>query len=155
MKLNNQINTLKLNRFMKTENEILLFEEALEEIGKTDDYHIIAKLIEVLEDDTEHEEVMWGLVHTIEYLSEFSPKEGLKSLINAIPDNIEKCRGWLEILHFRILNHDEYRKLYGQALKEIDAQNQKIVLNLLNDIKNEAPDKFGVKVEEIKIILLY
>jgi hypothetical protein len=29
MKLDYQINTLKLNRFMKTENEILLFEEAL------------------------------------------------------------------------------------------------------------------------------
>jgi len=35
MKLDYQINTLKLNRFMKTENEIMLFEEALEEIGKT------------------------------------------------------------------------------------------------------------------------
>lgn len=112
-------------------------------------------MIDVLEDDTEHEEVMWGLVHTIEYLSEIPPKEALKSLINAIPDNIEKCREWIEILRFRILNHDEYRKLFGEALKEVDVQNQEIVSNLLNDIKNEAPDKFGSKVEEIKIILLY
>ncbi|SEM17300.1 Immunity protein 30 [Paenisporosarcina quisquiliarum] len=155
MKLDYQINTLKLNRFMKTENEILLFEEALEVIGKTSDYHIIGKLIDILEDDTEHEEIMWGLVHTIEYLSEFSPKEALKSLINAIPNNIEKCREWIEILHFRILNHDEYRRLFGEALKEVDVQNQERVLNLLNDIKNEAPDKFGSKVEEIKIILYY
>ena len=115
MKVNNAINTLKLNRFMKTENEILLFEEALEEIGNTDDYYMIGNLMDVLEDNTEHEEVMWGLIHTIEYLSEFSPKEGLKSLINAIPDNVEKCREWIEILHFRILNNDEYRKLYGSA----------------------------------------
>ena len=155
MKVNNAINTLKLNRFMKTKNEILLFEEALEEIGNTDDYHMIGKLMDVLEDNTEHEEVMWGLIHTIEYLSEFSPKEGLKSLINAIPDNVENCREWIEILHFRILNNDEYRKLYGSALKEVDVRNQEMVLTLLNDIKNEDPDKFESKVEEIKIILLY
>jgi len=155
MKVNNAINTLKLNRFMKTENKILLFEEALEEIGNTDDYYMIGNLMDVLEDNTEHEEVMWGLIHTIEYLSEFSPKEGLKSLINAIPDNVENCREWIEILHFRILNNDEYRKLYGSALKEVDVRNQEMVLNLLNDIKNEDPDKFESKVEEIKIILLY
>ncbi|SFM44141.1 hypothetical protein SAMN05421832_102516 [Psychrobacillus psychrodurans] len=58
-------------------------------------------------------------------------------------------------MHFRILNHDEYRRLFGEALKEVDVQNQEMVLNLLNDIKNESPDRFGSKVEEIKIILYY
>ena len=139
---------------MRTEKEILLFEEALEEIAKTNDYRIIGKLIDVLEKDTEQEEVMWGLIHTIEYLSEFSPKESLKLQINAIPANIEKCREWIEIMHFRILNHDEYRKLFAEVLKEINVQVQETIVNLLKDIKNEDPVKFRMdKVEEVKTIL--
>jgi hypothetical protein len=154
VRLNNVINTLKLNRFMKTEKEILLFEEALETISKTNDYRIIGELIDVLEDDTEHAEVMWGLIQTIEYLCEFSPKESLKLLINAIPDNIEKCKEWIETINFRILNHDQYRKLFAQALKEIDVQVQEMIVNLLNDIEDEDPDLFKSKVEEVKTILM-
>ena len=153
MKLNNAINTLKLNRFMRTEKETLLFEEALEEISETNDYRIIGKLIDVFEDDTEQEEVMWGLIHTIEYLGELSPKESLKLQINAIPANVEKCREWVEIMHFRILNHDEYRKLFAEVLKEVNVQVQETIVNLLNEIKNEDPVKFKDKVEEVKTIL--
>lgn len=154
MKLSNAINILKLNRFMRTEEEIILFEEALEEIANINDYHIIGELIDVLEDDTEHEEVMWGLIHTIEYLYEFSPKESLELLIHSIPDNIEKGKEWIELLHIRILNHDKYRKLFAGALKEVDAQVQEIIVNLLNDIKKEDPVRFAGKIEEIKTFLL-
>jgi len=150
---NNIIDTLKLNRFMRTEEEILSFEEALEEICKTNDYRIVGRLIDVLEDETEHEEIMWGLIHTIEYLSGFSPKESLKLLINSVPDNIEKGKEWIEILHFRILNHDQHRKLFAGALKEADERIQEIIINLLNDIKEEKPDKFDVKIEEVKTLL--
>ncbi|TXK84026.1 Imm30 family immunity protein [Paenibacillus sp. N3.4] len=39
---------------------MLLFEEALGEIYKANDYRIIGELVDMLEDNTEHEEVMWG-----------------------------------------------------------------------------------------------
>ena len=96
---------------------------------------------------------MWGLIHTIEYLSELSPKESLKLQINAIPANIEKCSESIEIMHFRILNHDEYRKLFAEVLKEVNVQVQETIVNLLKDIKNEDPVKFKDKVEEVKTIL--
>ncbi|MGG3797580.1 Imm30 family immunity protein [Metabacillus fastidiosus] len=154
MKLDNVFNTLISNRFMRNETEILLFEEALEVIYKTNDYSITGKLIGALDDHTEHEEVMWGLIHTIEYLSEFSPKDALRLQLNAIPHNIEKCREWIEIIHFRILNNDEYRKLFAEVLKEINKQVQDIIVSLLNDIKNEDPVKFADKIEEVRTILL-
>ncbi len=45
VKLDDNIATLKLNRFMRTESEILLFEEALGEIYKANDYRIIGELV--------------------------------------------------------------------------------------------------------------
>ncbi|MEC2078455.1 Imm30 family immunity protein [Metabacillus fastidiosus] len=154
MKLDNALNTLISNRFMRNKTEISLFEEALEVIYKTNDYSIIGKLIDALDDHTEHEEIMWGLIHTIEYLSELSPKEALRLQLNAISYNIEKCRDWIEIIHFRILNNDEYRKLFTEVLKEVNKQVQDIIVSLLNDIKNEDPVKFADKIEEVRIILL-
>ncbi|TXK83966.1 hypothetical protein [Paenibacillus sp. N3.4] len=32
----------------------------------------------------------------------------MKLQINSIPDNIENCREWIDILHYRILEHDGY-----------------------------------------------
>ncbi|MED4533245.1 Imm30 family immunity protein [Metabacillus fastidiosus] len=154
MKLDNVLNTLISNRFMRNKTEISLFEEALELIYKTNDYSIAGKLIDALDDHTEHEEIMWGLIHTIEYLSELSPKEALRLQLNAIPYNIEKCRDWIEIIHFRILNNDEYRKLFAEVLKEVNKQVQDIIVSLLNDIKNEDPVKFADKIEEVRRILL-
>ena len=144
------IRRLKVNRLMHSEQEIILFEEALEEVGNTNNGYIIGQLMEVLDDETEQEEVMWGLLHTIEYLSAFSPKNGLKQMIAAVPMNIEKSREWIKILHFRILNHNNYRKTFIEALKEADVISKEVVLNLLEDIKDESPNNFKDKVDEVK-----
>lgn len=144
------IHRLKDNRLMYSEQEIILFEEALEEVANTNDDHLIGQLMDVLDDETEHEEVMWGLIHTIEYLSGFSPKRGLKQMIAAVPMNIEKSREWMVILHYRIFNHDDYRNLFIEALKEADIICKSVVLNLLEDIKDDNPSDFTDKVEEVK-----
>lgn len=144
------INRLKDNRLMHSEQEIILFEEALEEVANTNDDHLISQLMGVLDDETEQEEVMWGLIHTIEYLSAFSPKEGLKQMIAAVPMNIEKSREWMEILHYRILNHEDYRRILVEALEEADEISKEVVLNLLEDIRDEDPNSFKDKVNEVK-----
>ena len=64
--------------------------------------------------------------------------------------NAEK---WVEIMHFRILNHDEYRRLFSEVLKEVNVQVQETLVNLINDIKNEDPVKFRDIVEEVKTTL--
>lgn len=144
------INRLKDNRLMHSEQEIILFEEALEEVANINDDHLIGQLMGVLDDETEQEEVMWGLIHTIEYLSAFSPKRGLKQMIAAVPMNIEKSREWMEILHYRILNHEDYRRILVEALEEADEISKEVVLNLLEDIRDEDPNNFKDKVNEVK-----
>ncbi|MCM3626258.1 Imm30 family immunity protein [Paenibacillus glycanilyticus] len=154
MKLDENLATLKLNRFMRTESEILLFEKALKEIYKANDYRIIGQLIDVLEDETEHFEVMWGIIHTIEYLSTNSPYDALKIQVNSIPDNNENCREWIDIIHYRILNHDEYRVTFATVLKDVNKEVQKREIAILNDIKNEDPEKFEKKVKEVLTICI-
>ncbi|MNY73713.1 hypothetical protein D3C86_2125690 [compost metagenome] len=83
-----------------------------------------------------------------------SPYDALKLQINSIPDNIENCREWIDILHYRILNHDEYRVVFATVLKDVNKQVQKKTINLLNDIKNEDPEKFEEKVKEVLTICI-
>lgn len=53
---------LRDNRLMKDTEQIKLFEEALEEIGAEENVAHIAALCQGFDDNTEHQEVMFGLV---------------------------------------------------------------------------------------------
>ncbi|WP_046173628.1 Imm30 family immunity protein [Domibacillus indicus] len=153
MKAEEAIHTLMNSRFMRTETEISLFEEALEAVYQANDYRLTEELTGVLEDDTEQEEVMWGVIHAIEALSARSPKEALARQIAAVPENLDKSRGWLSILHVRIVNHDEYRGLLAEVLREADTRIQEAVIGLFHDIQKENPGQFKEKAEQVTAIL--
>ncbi|MGN7356900.1 Imm30 family immunity protein [Paenibacillus sp. SAF-054] len=131
---------------MRTEQEIIDFEDSLEQIHNHCDYKIIGDLCSVFEDSTEQHEVMWGLLHLIE---KYEGREALFELVKSMPKMIESAREWLEIINYRILNHQEYRELYGQVLKETETTTKEIIIKLLEDIKKEDPIKFEKSVLEV------
>ncbi len=55
----------------------------------------------------------------------------------------------MEILHYRILNNDHVRSLYGDILSKVDIKTKETIINLLNDIKKEDPNIFGNSVDEV------
>ena len=101
------------------------------------------------DDDTDKYEVMFGLVHGIEQLYKDRIEEGLNLIALAVPKVINRAEEWMEVLHYRILNHEQVRITYGKVLSKMDNKTKEIIINLLTNIKDEDPDMFGNSVDEV------
>lgn len=137
------------NRLLQSQKEISEFEEALNNLIGLGDKSVITGLCMGFDDDTEQYEVMFGLVHGIEHLYKESIEEGLYLIALAVPSVIDRAREWMEVLHYRILNHEQVRRIYGRVLAKLDEKSKEIIINLLNDIKSEDPEVFSNSVEEV------
>ncbi|WP_236347572.1 Imm30 family immunity protein [Paenibacillus plantiphilus] len=137
------------NRLLRTENEIREYEMALEKLLALNDVSLIGELCKGFDDDTEHHEVMFGLVHGIEYLYQNKAEEGLRLIAISVPKMLSHAKEWVEILHYRILNHPQERKNYAHVLLMLDESARNEIVKLLTDIKEAKSGKFGSYVDEV------
>ena len=137
------------NRILQSQKEISEFEEALSNLISLRDTSIIYELCMGFDDNTEQYEIMFGLVHGIEHLYKDNIEEGLYLLALAVPSVIDRAKEWMEVLHYRILNHEKVRRLYGSVLSKLDIKTREVVINLLREIKSEDPSMFGNSVDEV------
>lgn len=144
-----ELKRIYTNRLLQSQREINEFEEALTNLINLRDTSNIYELCMSFDDDTEQYEIMFGLIHGIEYLYKEDIEEGLSLLARAVPNTIDKGLEWMEILHYRILNHEEIRNIYGRVLSGLDIKTQKVVAKLLEDIKSEDPNMFSNSVNEV------
>lgn len=152
MAINIQLEAEKLynNRLMQDDEQIALFEEALERIGSEHDFQHIPLLCRAFDDETEHYEVMYGMVHAVERYDKFStPAQATAKFINAIPSMLPHAAEWLETLLFGILNDDASRRVFAEQLANSpqDVQNQ--VRSILRKIVADDPGAFQNKVAEV------
>lgn len=144
-----EIDRIYRNRLLQSEKEINAFEEALSNLINLGDTSVIADLCMGFDDNTEQYEIMFELVHGIEHLYKDNIEEGLNLIAVAVPRVIDRAREWLEVLHYRILNHNQVRKIYSNVLSKLDEKTKKIIINLLKDIQEEDPDMFSKSVNEV------
>ncbi len=137
------------NRLLQSQKEISSFEAALGNLIGLGDVSVITGLCLGFDDDTEQYEIMFGLIHGIEHLYKENIEEGLYLIAIAVPSVIDRAREWMEVLHYRILNHEQVRKIYGSVLSKLDDKSKEIIINLLNDIKSEDPNMFSNSVDEV------
>lgn len=149
MDVKSELNKIYTNRLLQSQKEIYAFEEALGNLIGLGDKSIITDLCMGFDDDTEQYEIMFGLVHGIEHLYKENIEEGLYLIALAVPSVIDRAREWIEILHYRILNYEQVRRMYGSVLSKLDAKTKVIIINLLRDIKNEDPNMFSNSVDEV------
>ncbi len=150
MNIDNIIKNLFKNRLMRDDKEIDEFEESLGEINHLSNVDYIAELCKVFDDKTEHHEVMWGLVHLIEsFDAEFGSEQTLKQIIKATPYMLNTAKEWIKILNHRILNDEPSRIAFSKSLCNTEEDTKHIVLNLLDEIKQEDSHKFEVYVNEV------
>ncbi|MEC0715375.1 Imm30 family immunity protein [Bacillus licheniformis] len=149
MDLKQELKKLYDNRFLENENEIQEFEESLAKVIDYGDVSAISELCLAFDDDTEQFEVMFGLVHGIERLYKNNIEEGLTYIAKAIPKILNQGEEWIEILHYRILNHPEVRLAYRNVLSKQDPSIVDNIKDLLTEIKNEDPDMFSKSVDEV------
>jgi len=144
-----ELKRIYTNRLLQSQKEISEFEEALSNLIGLGDQSVITELCMGFDDDTEQYEIMFGLIHGIEHLYKDNIEEGLNSIALAVPSVINRAREWMEILHYRILNHEQVRKIYGNVISKLEIKTKATVINLLRDIKSEDPNMFGNSVDEI------
>lgn len=149
MDISLELNKMSANRLMRTEIEIREYESALEKLIALNDVSIIDKLCYGFDDDTEHHEVMFGLVHGIEFLYQNKIEEGLRLIAVSVSKIKSQAREWVEILHYRILNHPQVRLSYAHVLSELDESTRSEIIKLLIEIKEEDTEKFGGSVDEV------
>lgn len=131
MNNNNFISTLKANKLMRSKEEVLAFDEALNELAKNTHGVDLEKLHLVLDDNCLQQEVMWGLVHVLE---SFDAREQLQTLLNVIERLIISAPEWAEIIHCRIYNDEATRVLYQEMLETVDLSTRQIVTRILEEI---------------------
>ena len=149
MDVNSELNKIYTNRLLQSQEEIDAFEEALGNIIGLEHKSVITELCRGFDDDTEQYEIMFGLVHGIEHLYKENIEEGLYLIAIAVPSVIDRAREWMEVLHCRILNHEQVRRIYGSVLSKLDDNSKEVIINLLRDIKREDPDMFSNSVDEV------
>jgi hypothetical protein len=141
---------LRDNRLMKNNDQIGLFEEALEQIGYEEDVKDILALCQGFDDSTEHSEVMFGLIHTIEgYDSLSSPTEAISNFIQAAPTMLPHAADWLRTMLVRVLNDANSRLLFRQLLADSDPSSREPIRATLQRISADDPAKFEEKVSEV------
>lgn len=152
MAINIQLEAEKLytNRLMQDSEQIALFEEALERIGSEHDLQHIPLLCRAFDDETEHYEVMYGMVHTVERYDKLStPAQATAKFISAIPSMLPQAAEWLETLLFGILNDNAARQVFAELLAASPSDIQNRVRSILRKIVADDPEAFQAKVAEV------
>ncbi|OOG94109.1 Imm30 family immunity protein [Bacillus pseudomycoides] len=141
-----EIKRLYSCRFLTNQSECEEFDNALENLADCDDEKLIKELCLVFEDETQEEEVMFGLVHLIE---DFEVGKYLTEMPKALPKMVENAKEWAMLLNKRILNNDLYRIEYAKILVGMNNDIKLTVINLLNEIIADNPKKFESATNEV------
>jgi hypothetical protein len=130
----NLIKILQENRLMKTPQEIKLFEETLEKIAKYPNDDNLKELHLILDDNCEHPDIMFSLVH---FLEDFDLQKQIPAFIEVIPQLMITAPEWTKIIHYRIMNDESACKLYHNSLELANQKTPHFLYQLLlESVKN-------------------
>lgn len=141
-------NLLKNSRKLQDDDEIDAFEIAIEKLCSAEK---IDFLYDGFDDETEDEEVMFGLVHAIEsyYINEKISKEEYFSIFIEKSKQIYKvAEEWVILLNIRILNDNESLKKYIQIAKEKDEGTKNFLIDIMHCILQEDEELFNQSVSK-------
>lgn len=148
MNIDEEIKILKKNRLLETNEEIINFEESIENILSMENITHIKYLLLGFDDNTKNPEVMFGLIHAIEsYDNIVGTTESLNELAKNIIILKEDAMKWAIILHKRILNHKISLELYSSIVKFKSPDIKNYIINVMHFISDDNPKNFKDKVD--------
>ncbi|EIW19138.1 MULTISPECIES: Imm30 family immunity protein [Pelosinus] len=149
MNILNEVKKLQSSRLLRTKNEIEDFESSIENILNTKDYKNIKYLCLGFHDNTEDDEVMFGLVHAIEsYYKLIGAKKYFEEFIHSITGDLDNAREWIKLLNIRILNDEPSLKEYIMVVRSSDQTIKNFLIDIMQEIKKDNPHKFSESVNE-------
>jgi len=130
------------NRLMRTDEEISLFQAAIDSIFEEKQIEIVPLLLEGFDDQTEEEEVMFSLIHAIEY---FVSQNGMKEYIKIVFENYHllfpHARRWAEIILLRLINTEESINLIQESIQNIKPDYKPALKEILANLISRNPAK--------------
>lgn len=149
MNILNEVKILNENKLLRTNEEIEKFQCAIENILSNEDYKDIKYLCTGFDDNTKDDEVMFGIIHAIESYDRIADmKSTLKEFIDAIPSVYSYAKEWIKIMNKRILNDENSLKEYTKIAKTCDEGLKLILIELMNEVKKDNPERFFEPVNE-------
>jgi len=135
------INTLQLNRLACSPSEVNAFENALAALVKQPNVKLLPGLFLVFSDASEHQEVMWGLLHFIEA---FDVEEVIQTFVQILPSLITQAPEWSKTITHRVLNSEKTRSLFRTVLNTLPTEIQasvRLTLQHMSEQDNNFKDK--------------
>lgn len=140
------IEELYKNRLLNTSEEFEKFEKSLNEISEMIQEEDILDLCKVFDDNTGDDELMFGLIHLIEV---FSSERAFELTVLGVVNMMKSAPNWAKIIIYRCLNDDFARNMLKKAINNAESQVKQSIISLLNIIKNEDFNKFGMVIDEV------
>jgi hypothetical protein len=131
--MNPRIERLRAIHRLETAAEMEEYDRVLSELAEEEplDPALLPDLFASLYDDTEGEEVMWGLLHLVE---DFPSPGYASALIEALPQMVTQAREWSLRLLMRMLNSATERGSLRDAYRAHSPELQSLVRELLQEI---------------------
>ena len=111
-------------------------ENLLGKIAVLNDSACVAGLLPLLDDDAEHDELMFSLIHTIERFDD-------ATYVRAITDHLGACFAasprWIVVLHMRMLNSPSTSAAYADCIKALPKNERDIVRTILEAVQKRKP----------------
>jgi hypothetical protein len=144
--MDDTIRTLLAVAKLRTPQEVEQFDACLEQLDPASlTKEKVSQLLGAFDDNVEHIEVAWGLLHFVEkvpidiYLAALL--ECASTLYNSAPE-------WLETMIVRCVNSTLYRTALAQAATAADSECRAAIVNVLRAIQNNAPAKARASAEQ-------
>ncbi len=133
--------------------EIEEFEQLLSEIIKSNNSEYIRALYLAFDDRFELPDYGMSLLHTVEHSRiMFGDEKGFNMFIEMLPKMLPHAQQWTEWIHARILNEEISRKIYANLVSNADPNLQKLVITIINQLKEESPSHYVSAIEVLSII---
>lgn len=145
------ISILYKMRFLENEGDnIVEFENILNEISYKGTYDLIPDLCTIFEDDIAEPSAGDYLIETIFYIIENSGREeGLYKLAISIPKMMPHAEFWAERIHRTLLNSENLIIPYINALESVNSPTKEMIKGIFIEIKEDDSDLYSEKVNLI------
>jgi hypothetical protein len=124
-------------------------DEVLAKIAALSDADCIGRLLPLLDDDAEYDEVCFGIIHTIE---RFDDAVYVQVIVNQIESLLEKSPRWATIVHMRILNSPATLIAYGECIRKLAVLKRGVVRRVLEAVRQKS-SKFEARCDELLALL--
>ena len=117
---------------LRNEGYVQRFETGLSQVIASNDSACIGPLLLLLDDEEEHDELMFSIVHAIE---RFDDATYVRAIIGSLHLLVEQAPRWGTVLHMRILNSPSAMSEYGEVVKSLPPEQREGVRKILESVR--------------------